>query len=52
MTLRGLGCCHDLELGVGDTSSMTSITFRKAYLLSNLAAALAAVALFTTGVLG
>ncbi|MCB0878990.1 MAG: hypothetical protein KDC46_08420 [Thermoleophilia bacterium] len=39
VTLHGLGCCHALDLGVGDTVSMRTLTFRKTYLVANLLAA-------------
>lgn len=39
ITLHGMGCCHTLELGVGDTVSASTLTFRKTYLLANLLAA-------------
>lgn len=44
VTLHGLGCCHALDLGHGDTVSMRTMTFRKTYLAANsLAAASAAM---------
>jgi phytol kinase len=39
VTLHGMGCCHELDLGVGDTVSMRALTFRKTYLVANLLAA-------------
>ena len=42
ITLHGLGCCHQLDLGVGDTVSMRTMTFRKTYLAANSLAAIAA----------
>ena len=39
VTLHGMGCCHALDLGVGDTVSMRTLTFRKTYLVANLLAA-------------
>ncbi|MCW2924284.1 MAG: hypothetical protein JWM98_1688, partial [Thermoleophilia bacterium] len=42
VTLHGLGCCHELQLGVGDTVSMRTLTFRKTYLAANSLAAVAA----------
>lgn len=42
VTLHGLGCCHSLDLGVGDTVSLRTMTFRKTYLAANLLAAASA----------
>lgn len=42
VTLHGLGCCHALELGHGDTVSIRALTFRKTYLAANSVAAMAA----------
>lgn len=39
VTLHGLGCCHALDLGHGDTVSMRTMTFRKTYLAANSLAA-------------
>jgi dolichol kinase len=39
ITLHGMGCCHSLDLGVGDTVSLRTLTFRKTYLVANLLAA-------------
>lgn len=42
VTLHGMGCCHSLELGIGDTVSLRTMTFRKTYLAANLLAAICA----------
>jgi hypothetical protein len=42
ITLHGLGCCHSLDLGHGDTVSLRTVTFRKTYLAANSIAAVAA----------
>jgi dolichol kinase len=42
VTLHGLGCCHELGLGHGDTVSLRTMTFRKTYLAANSIAAVAA----------
>jgi phytol kinase len=42
VTLHGLGCCHELDLGHGDTVSLRTMTFRKTYLAANSLAAVAA----------
>jgi len=42
VTLHGMGCCHALDLGVGDTVSMRTLTFRKTYLVANSLAAISA----------
>jgi dolichol kinase len=42
ITLHGLGCCHELGLGHGDTVSLRTMTFRKTYLAANSIAAVAA----------
>lgn len=46
VTLHGMGCCHDL--GVGDTVSLGTLTFRKTYLLANLLAASGATVVVAT----
>lgn len=42
VTLHGMGCCHALDLGHGDTVSMRTMTFRKTYLAANSLAAVSA----------
>lgn len=42
VTLHGMGCCHALDLGNGDTVSMRTLTFRKTYLVANSLAAISA----------
>ena len=42
VTLHGMGCCHALDLGHGDTVSMRTLTFRKTYLVANSLAAVSA----------
>ncbi len=42
VTLHGLGCCHSLDLGDGDTVSLRTLTFRKTYLFANSFAAISA----------
>ncbi len=42
VTLHGMGCCHALDLGHGDTVSMRTLTFRKTYLVANSLAAISA----------
>jgi phytol kinase len=42
VTLHGLGCCHALDLGHGDTVSLRTMTFRKTYLAANSLAAVSA----------
>lgn len=39
VTLHGMGCCHALDLGHGDTVSLRTMTFRKTYLAANSLAA-------------
>ncbi|MCW2928268.1 MAG: dolichol kinase [Thermoleophilia bacterium] len=42
VTLHGIGCCHSVGLGHGDTVSLRTMTFRKTYLAANSIAAVSA----------
>lgn len=42
VSIHGIGCCHDLDLGIGSLAGFRTMTFRKTYLLSNTIAAAAA----------
>jgi hypothetical protein len=48
VTLHGMGCCHELDLGVGDTVGLRTMTFRKTYLVANLLAATCATLVVVT----
>ncbi|MEO6867063.1 MAG: hypothetical protein ABI200_03500 [Gaiellales bacterium] len=48
VTLHGMGCCHTYSLGIGDTVSLRTMTFRKTYLAANTIAAVAATAVVIT----
>lgn len=48
VTLHGLGCCHALDLGHGDTVGMRTLTFRKTYLVANSLAAISAALVVVT----